>query len=273
MYRSGTNSGRIFVIISLVYLFARSLDFHPKLCLLRSPLASSVMNFSAIIALCLLGGAAIVAPTASAASIDTYPNFFSSDQIKHFASVDVDGEGAEEVFNKAFGVAGPGVPGRGETVNRSVGAAALDPAISRQLLDVTGTQMTAEELRSIPITKITGTTQKHVDCHYHSGERAVDKVAFVFLDSNPEATFVHGSTEIPVEAGKLVVFDGNVPHNTRVARGTVALAGPIDLRRLSVVWVLGSGPSPKSVKGPKSPKSPKSPKAAKGGSPTNGGSF
>ena len=101
------------------------------------------MNFSAIIALCLLVGAAIVAPTASAASIDTYPNFFSSDQIKHFASVDVDGEGAEEVFNKAFGVAGPGVPGvpgRGETVNRSVGAAALDPAISRQLLDVTGTQ-------------------------------------------------------------------------------------------------------------------------------------
>lgn len=62
------------------------------------------MNFSAIIAaLCLLVGAAIVAPTASAASIDTYPNFFSSDQIKHFASVDVDGEGAEEVFNKAFG--------------------------------------------------------------------------------------------------------------------------------------------------------------------------
>ena len=235
------------------------------------------MNFSAIIALCLLGGAAIVAPTASAASVDTYPNFFSSDQIKHFASVDVDGEGAEEVFNKAFGVAGPGVPGRGETVNRSVGAAALDPAISRQLLDVTGTQMTADELRSIPVTKITGTTRKHVDCHYHSGERAVDKVAFVFLESNPEAKFVHGSTEIPVEAGKLVVFDGNVPHNTRVARGTVALAGPVDLRRLSVVWVKTGttlplpGPPPaasKSGKGPTSPKSPKSSKAAKGGSPS-----
>ena len=206
---------------------------------------------STAIALCLLGGSAISAPTAFAAPIDTYPGFLSADEVEHFASsVDVDKEGIWREANK----------GRGATP--------LDPAIFERLLDVTGTRLTAEELRSIPITKITGTTERHVDYHYSDDSFGTEPVegrsAFVFLHSNPDAKFVHGSTEIHAKAGDLVVFDADVPHNTQVARGTLSLVGPVDLRRLTPV---GGGSSPtgsKGSKGAKSPKSPKAPKASKG---------
>ena len=205
------------------------------------------------IALCLLGKSAVFAPTAFAAPIDTYPGFLSADEVEHFASsVDVDKEGIWHEANK----------GRGVTT--------FDPALFERLLDVTCTQLTAEEqhqmqyLRSIPVTKITGNTHVHVDRHHDSGEPVEGKAAFIVLNENPHATFVHGSTDVHAEAGDLVVFDADVPHNTQVARGTLSLVGPVDLRRLTPV---GGGSSPtgsKGSKGAKSPKSPKAPKASKG---------
>ena len=199
---------------------------------------------STAVALCLLGGAADFAPTAFAAPIDTYANFLNSEEIEQFGSVNTDEEGGED--------------------GRSFAAVAFDPAISRRLHDVTGTQLTAEEqsmiqyLRSIPVTKITGTTKVHVDRHHDSGKPVEGKAAFIVLNDNPDAKFVHGSTEIAAKAGTLVSFDANVPHNTQVARGSLSLVGPVDLRRLTPV-----GNGAKGAKSPKAPKSPKSPKAPK----------
>ena len=92
-----------------------------------------------------------------------------------------------------------------------------------------------QHLRSIPVTKITGNTQVHVDRHHDSGEPVEGKAAFIVLNENPHATFVHGSTDVHAKAGDLVVFDADVPHNTQVARGTLSLVGPVDLRRLTPV--------------------------------------
>jgi len=190
---------------------------------------------STAILLFLLGGA-IFAPTTFAASIETYSNVLNSEEIDYFAAVDVNVDanldeegGGEGVCNRA---------------NKYFGAAVLDPAISSRIHDVTGTPVTAEEQRqyrrSIAVTKIMGDTEPHVDYHYSNadsiGTEAVeDKVAFIFLETNSDAKFVLGTTEIPAEAGKLVAFDGNLRHSTKVARGTLSIAGPFHLRTLSFV--------------------------------------
>ena len=171
---------------------------------------------------CFLGISAI----ASAASVETYSNFLTDDEIQYFKSVHIDEKDKADDQVKSWG------------------AAVLDTSISKRLHKITGTCVTPEEqnehLRSIAVTKLTGTTETHVD-HYCDddslGVRKVveDKVAFIFLETNPDATFVHGGAKVPSEAGKLVVFDGGVPHNTQVERGTLSLAGPLDLKRLSFV--------------------------------------
>ena len=188
-------------------------------------LFASLRSNSTAIVLFLLGGVALVSlPTAFAASINTYPGFLSADEIDHFTSVNVDKEG---IWYKA---------------NKGIDAAALDPAISVRLHNVTGTPVTAEEQRqyrrSITITKITGSTQAHLDYYVEPArlwEPVVDKVAFIMLNDNAHAKFIHGTTEVSAKAGKLIVFDGNVQHNTEIARGSLSLAGPIHLRSLSVV--------------------------------------
>ena len=195
---------------------------------------------STAILLVLLGGAAIFAPTTFAASIKTYSNVLNSEEIDYFAAVDVnvdanlDEGGGEGVCYRA---------------NKYYGAAALDPSISSRIHDVTGTLVTAEEQRqyrrSIAVTKIVGDTEPHVDYHYSNADRigteaVEDKVAFIFLETNTHAKFVLGTTEIPAEAGVLVAFDGNLRHSTKVARGTLSIAGPFHLRTLSFV---GPGPN------------------------------
>ena len=72
-------------------------------------------------------------------------------------------------------------------------------------------------------------------CDVHKDGPVEDKVGFVFMNDNPDATFVYGEEKVSVEAGKLVVFDGIVPHNTIVNRGTVQLAGPFQLRSFLTV--------------------------------------
>ena len=202
----------------------------------KTLLLKMLRSTSTAIVLFLLGGAAIFAPTTFASSIKTYSNVLNSEEIDYFAAVDVNVDanldeegGGEGVCNRA---------------NKYFGAAVLDPAISSRIHDVTGTPVTAEEQRqyrrSIAVTKIMGDTEPHVDYHYSNaasiGTEAVeDKVAFIFLETNTHAKFVLGTTEIPAEAGKLVAFDGNLRHSTKVARGTLSIAGPFHLRTLSFV--------------------------------------
>jgi len=71
-------------------------------------------------------------------------------------------------------------------------------------------------------------TDEHVD-HYSDGEKVHEDVGFVFLNSNPNAHFQHGKETIPIKAGNLVTFKGDVTHNTVVKSGQVHLLGPFDM--------------------------------------------
>jgi hypothetical protein len=53
------------------------------------------------------------------------------------------------------------------------------------------------------------------------------RVAFVFLNTNPNAHFIHDNVSIPVVEGTLVHFNGAVPHQTIFNAGVVRLLGPI----------------------------------------------
>jgi hypothetical protein len=50
----------------------------------------------------------------------------------------------------------------------------------------------------------------------------------VFLNDNEDAFFKHGEEQVPVVAGNLVSFPGDVPHSTTVNSGEVYLLGPFD---------------------------------------------
>ena len=71
-------------------------------------------------------------------------------------------------------------------------------------------------------------TQEHVD-HYSNGDKVHEDVGFVFLNTNPDAHFQHGEDVVPIKAGNLVTFKGDVSHNTVVKSGQVHLLGPFDM--------------------------------------------
>jgi hypothetical protein len=84
---------------------------------------------------------------------------------------------------------------------------------------------------SIIVTEIyKGATHSHQDHRWDMDRDLVqDKTGFIFLNTNPDAEFVHGEETIPVIAGALVIFAGNVVHNTVVRSGSVRLAGPFHI--------------------------------------------
>ena len=128
----------------------------------------------------------------------------------------------------------------------------------------------ASEARSVlPLTTVTGTTDEHVD-HLEAGTGPTvptdDIVAFVFLNTNPDAHFELDGECVPVVKNNLVAFNGgHSKHRTVVNGGEVRLLGPFHAKSMEAV---GPGdcdagpPAPKS-KTDKAPKSPKSPKSEK----------
>ena len=87
---------------------------------------------------------------------------------------------------------------------------------------------------SAPIRHIyTGKTPSHVD-HDKEGNVVEERVVFMFLNDNPDATFTYGDeysdvdalVKVPVVAGTLVTFMGNIHHHTIVSSGQVNLLGP-----------------------------------------------
>ena len=91
--------------------------------------------------------------------------------------------------------------------------------------------------------RIRASTDLHQDNYRegrHSGESAKGHTAFVFLNTNEDAYFLHGSTRVAIEAGKMVVFDSNVPHRTillneQARQQGVDLLGPFDTDHLVAV--------------------------------------
>ena len=81
---------------------------------------------------------------------------------------------------------------------------------------------------------ISKTTKVHQD-HHLDGKLATEQVGFVFLNDNDEATFVHGDEKVLVKSGRMVAFQGDVPHNMVIHSGNVKLLGPFALSSFQAV--------------------------------------
>jgi hypothetical protein len=190
----------------------------------------------------------LVAPPAVAAetsslSIQVFPDFLSEDELAYLSHVDAF-ISLEEVGQEYHG--------------RTYGVAKLEKSLAERIHRTTG--ITAKDTgyrRAVPVTKIDTTTSIHHDID-GDGTLVQDKVAFIFLNSNEDAAFSHGDSEhVPVKAGTMVVFDGDVPHSTIVKSGSVRLAGAFRLDSFSAVGMIAScttredcAPGDKCVCGP-----------------------
>lgn len=83
------------------------------------------------------------------------------------------------------------------------------------------------------VSALAKSTTPHTDAYnneVNNGTPITGKVTMVFLSNHPNATFVHGRDELPVEQGSLVVFDGDLPHHTIIPDGeNVYMLGPLTL--------------------------------------------
>lgn len=250
------------MLTSTVIIYSRRSDFYMYRKQQKSPLN---MNLS-------LAAAFLIIPCVTAQVVDgvqVEDKFLSKEEMNHF----------REHHRLLSEQTTPG-----DTI---LGEVRVPNSIANRLTEIYWGQPCQEESCSnpnwgadVPTMIITESTNPHVDIFLQSGQYVTDedRVAFVFLNDNPDASFRHGEVEIPVEEGRLVYFNGNVIHNTVVENGSVHLLGPFNLRNLKDrVGFTGPKPTsspttaPKSTKASsqKSTKAPKSTKA-KG---TNGGSF
>jgi hypothetical protein len=97
----------------------------------------------------------------------------------------------------------------------------------------------------VNIKKMTETTNPHAD-HFvmrHDRKLVEDAVAFIMMNTNNDAKFVHGNEEISIQAGNLISFQGSIQHNTVVKKGHVTIAGPFHVRSMESVgrWMFQLG--------------------------------
>ena len=110
----------------------------------------------------------------------------------------------------------------------------------------------------LPLTTVTGTTDEHVD-HLKAGAGPTvptdDVVAFVFLNTNPDAHFELDGECIPVIKNNLVAFNGgHSKHHTVVNGGEVRLLGPFHAKSMEPTTGAPPAPQSKSNKNPKARK-------------------
>jgi len=132
-----------------------------------------------------------------------------------------------------------------ESIKKRVGVINFSPAFYRRPdYDVPeeergATAAGVTEVGALTDTRIlTHTSPVHSD-HVPETGKVVDgdrDVAFVMLNSNPDAYFQHGETSVPIVEGSLVSFDGRTPHNTVVNSGYVHILGPFEM---GASWISG----------------------------------
>ncbi len=89
----------------------------------------------------------------------------------------------------------------------------------------------------VSIKHMTETTDSHADRFVMRPDRKIvdDAVAFIMLNTNKDATFIHGNEQVPVQAGNLVSFRGSTAHHTVVNSGHVKIAGPFHVASMEHV--------------------------------------
>jgi hypothetical protein len=145
------------------------------------------------------------------------------------------------------------------------GKAMLSRSLTNAVTDLIGSDMQYDETLLVNTQVIDATTDKHVDNYLvPDGEHCLvendKRVAFVFLNTNPNAHFLHDDVSVPVVEGTLVHFNGAVPHQTIVNSGVVRLLGPIYSNDFTATVEAPSPPAPigksgKTTRGPKAGKS------------------
>lgn len=112
-------------------------------------------------------------------------------------------------------------------------------------LNVLDSPPSQNQTMPIKIKSMYETSEVHTDCLVELPEQPClgdgDLTAFIFLNSNPKAVFQVSGETIPVEAGKLVVFPGNQPHNTIIDDGIVHIAGAFHAGSFEQVGILYVG--------------------------------
>eukprot|EP00562_Extubocellulus_spinifer_P001042 CAMPEP_0178489510 /NCGR_PEP_ID=MMETSP0696-20121128/10414_1 /TAXON_ID=265572 /ORGANISM="Extubocellulus spinifer, Strain CCMP396" /LENGTH=520 /DNA_ID=CAMNT_0020117315 /DNA_START=306 /DNA_END=1868 /DNA_ORIENTATION=+ len=90
----------------------------------------------------------------------------------------------------------------------------------------------------LPTITVEGSSVPHVDCWMSpTTQQAEDllggdseRTALIWMDTIDGGYFRHGDVSLPIVAGTLVHFRGDIPHHTVLPRGrTVSLLGPFDL--------------------------------------------
>ena len=173
--------------------------------------------------LVLLGIGTVPQPT-HAAAVEVFPDILDDNELDMFSRVKVAGVSSE----------------------KSLGIAKLSKIVADRIHTVTGRHDASRDdsLRSrvVPITLVRKTTAVHRDHRWNDdgtpGEVVNDKAAFIFLNTNKDAFFVHGDDTIAAEAGKLLVFDGRIPHNSLIRKGDMRIAGPFQLETFNMVGTL-----------------------------------
>lgn len=122
-------------------------------------------------------------------------------------------------------------------------SADLQQHIQEVILDDSCSEELPKDGAKVCIKRLTETTNSHRDTFVMRPDRQVvkDTVAFIALNSNKRAKFVHGEEEVPIKAGSLITFSGNQCHRTIVNDGHVKIAGPFHVS--SMEYVGNSGES------------------------------
>jgi len=134
-----------------------------------------------------------------------------------------------------------------DSIKKRLGIINLSPAFFYRRPDVPdqqehGAGAGVTNIGALTDTRIlTRTSPVHFDL-YQSGEvvNGDEDVAFVMLNSNPDAYFQHGGTSVPIVEGSLVYFNGSTPHNTVVNSGRVHILGPFVI---NASWMPGNSAS------------------------------
>jgi thioredoxin reductase len=177
-------------------------------------------------------------PFSSTVKMNVVENFLSPEEIQPFLDVEVD---------RSCPITSHGIT---LMPNSILSRLPRDPSAvaceAEQLIDSNDDE--EGPMAAIMTKMIVSTTPLHYDRHKSTGgilgcepNTAINStidgpVGFIFLNTNHNATFVHQRDgRIPVVAGNLVTFDGNLPHHTVVTDGAVHLVGPFHLQTMQYI--------------------------------------
>jgi hypothetical protein len=126
---------------------------------------------------------------------------------------------------------------------RRNGQVALKPAFVHSLKSSAGITPFSAETGDVIVdmTLLTSSSARHIDRlppdekGYRPSVPAGDRVGFYALNTNTDAYFDADDMCVPIEEGKLIHFDGNIPHHTVVKGGSVSLIGPFHLKTMKGV--------------------------------------